>query len=709
MTALDYLNNVEQKIELLPHNQELYDQIVEQMDKGEHSIFYSEGTGLGKSYVFMKLVEEQFKGQSILYIVPKIAIWDNLTHYTEFETLDAQIEMTTFTAFNTYPNENISCDNYDVVFIDECHHMLSDIQGKNVQKFHDDMVSAGKYVFGMTATPEIDGVFVDEECFHVSCYGLDMYEAIEQGLMPKMDIAIGIKEDLDIPNNLRERYSITGTQTLLDKVLFDYQHVTHWLAYFTTKEELEQNESELRELFPEYKLLKIYQGFGDSSVIEEFENSRIPVILMSVSMFLEGMHLKNVGGVLLYRNVQKSHTYAQILGRLCVIGQKYAPVMVDITGSVLGIKQFYIPKSSRVEEGRRKVYTRKDIFDVTARDYQLFDLMEDLKFGEYKEYRGITWRSLPELGRKLGKRRTSSVWDTVKLGYSVEEYIDKQLKDYTYEEYVANNYTGKYKSGVYEYTSYQDLAVQLNSPTDFGSWSRWYREGPKTVEEYIKWTKRDQSKCDIYRGVNIYSIKTMAESLGISPYVVVEQVKRKSREEVVDYYLDEVHEYRGVCLKTAAKVAKHFGIDEGLVHKYQQSNLQRFIDFMLDKRGKMYRGITLGFPKEVAKQLRLKNEDIAKYLGSNPLWEMESTIDRILNTQYRSVLPVSDSVISEQMNVSKYIWKVLYRDKGDILLAIDEVYRYLSKKFGKTEQEIEAIIVQRRKEMGLWFEEAINE
>ena len=382
MSLVDVANNIKtsNNIELLPHNQMLYDKITAEVYKGEHSIFYSEGTGLGKSFVFMKLVKDFFEDARVLYIVPKIAIWDNITHYKEFEGIASRVTMMTFTAFNRYPSDNISCADYDVVFVDECHHMLSDVQGKNVKQFLDDMVSWDKWVFGMTATPEIEGTFVDEECFDVSCYGLDMFEAIEQGLMPKMDIAIGIKEEIDIPSNLREQYSVVGTKTLLETVIDDYKHVTHWLAYFTTKDELEQGVSELRKLFPEFKILKAYHGLDNTiEVISEFEISRQPVILMTVSMFLEGMHLENVGGVLLYRNVQKSHTYAQILGRLCVIGQKYTPVIVDIPGSIITMKQFYVPKSNRVSESHRKVYERKDIFDVTSRGYELLDMMTALE------------------------------------------------------------------------------------------------------------------------------------------------------------------------------------------------------------------------------------------------------------------------------------------------------------------------------------------
>ena len=80
------MKNIKEKheIKLLPHNQKLFDEIMELINNGEHSIFYSEATGLGKSFIFMSLVNELFLGKKVLYIVPKIAIWDNMNEYKEF-------------------------------------------------------------------------------------------------------------------------------------------------------------------------------------------------------------------------------------------------------------------------------------------------------------------------------------------------------------------------------------------------------------------------------------------------------------------------------------------------------------------------------------------------------------------------------------------------------------------------------------------------
>lgn len=368
---------VSSKIELLPHNQELYDKIVEQIEKGEKSIFYSQATGLGKSFIFMKLVEDYFQGKRIMYIVPKIAIWENLIRYKEFETLDATIDMFTYQSFNTY---DISLVNeYDVVFIDECHHMLSDIQGTNIITYCLDMNDAGKLTFGFTATPYYQDKYVDEECFDVSCYGYDVYEAIDNGILPKIKLALADINLDEVPWNLKVQYSITGTKSLLHKLTQEHTEIHRWIAYFRNRKELETRARELSKLFPDYKIVKTYIGYEyDDLVIDEFNNYEGNIILLSVNKLLEGVHLKNVQGVLLYRNVTEFSTYMQMYGRLCDINTRVTPLFLDVSNALLSFRSISETKSSRFK-GNRKIYNKKDLFDINATDYWTIELYEALR------------------------------------------------------------------------------------------------------------------------------------------------------------------------------------------------------------------------------------------------------------------------------------------------------------------------------------------
>ena len=642
-------------VKLLPHNVQLYNDIISRLESGEHSIFYSQGTGLGKSFIFMKLVHEYFKDARILYVVPKIAIWNNVCHYKEFDFITDRVTLATFATFNRYPTNNIECEDYDVVFVDECHHMLSDIQGKNVKQFLDDMVSLNNRVFGMTATPEIDGVFVDEECFNVSCYGLDMFEAIEQGLMPKMDIAIGIKEDIDIPDNLREQYSVVGTKTLLETVIDDYKYVTHWLAYFTTKEELEQNESEMQRLFPEFKILKAYYGLDNTTeIISEFELSKQPVVLMTVSMFLEGMHLKNVGGVLLYRNVRKSHTYAQILGRLCVIGQEYTPVIVDVTGSILTMKKFYTPKSSRALENQRKVYERRDIFDVTSKGYRLFDLMDKLELSSKNEYRGVRWTSLYSLDRALGHSvGASATWLNFNKNKTVQEYIDLCLKDYSYKEYIDNGFIGRYRKDGYEYVDYQDLANQIGVPYAVIYYHMEIKKSAVNLRE-LKYKKQTDEQFHIegiergkvYKGIPLDTINSVAKALGCKTSTIHGWCKRAGVSDIkmcIDHYLLKAdNKYKGVDISSCKSVAEHFGKTRGAVQMYIRTNnitLKEYVDIMEDKRTKKYpeyRGVYLQSMYMVSKQLNVSYNMLRNIKIKEGYEDLEQLVDYMYDKAEKS-------------------------------------------------------------------------
>lgn len=409
---------VNSEIALLPHNQILYDKIVAEINNGERSIFYSEATGLGKSFIFMKLIQEYFNGKKVLYVVPKIAIWHNLTNYKEFSTLDATIEMTTFAAFNKYSSDSEMWKEYDAVFVDECHHMLSDIQGTNVAMLLEDMKSHNKYSFGMTATPYYKGTYVDEVWFDVSCYGYDVFEAIEAGILPKIKLALA-NIDLDsVPENLKVRFSITGTKPLLNRLLEEHSDIKKWFAYFANKNELEQNVHEMQTLFPDYEILKVYEGIdNEEEIFRRFEDTNNRVILMSVNKLLEGMHLKGVEGVLLYRNVVEFSTYMQMYGRLCSLNAKTSPVFLDVTNAIVSISKVSEFKSSRYL-GERKRYTKKDLFDINASDYWTVELTDMIAINNShsftKEERDIMkmhYGNMPfdELCQMLPNRSESSI------------------------------------------------------------------------------------------------------------------------------------------------------------------------------------------------------------------------------------------------------------------------------------------------------------
>ena len=692
-------------INLLPHNEELFNKILNAMFNGHHKIFYSEATGLGKSYIFMKLVEELFTGKRILYVVPKVAIWSNLTSYSEFKTLNADITMVTFSSFNSIRNDY---KDWDCVFVDECHHMLSDIQGANVNKFLDNVVKYGGYAFGLTATPKYHGLFVDECFFPVSCYGLDIFEAIEQGLLPKIKLAVADINLDEVPQDLRAKYTITGSKSVLDRVIADNYSITHWLAYFYTVEDLEKAEYELSLLFPDYKVFKVHSELENNvKTVNDFSEYKGKAIMLSVSMLLEGLHVRNVGGVLLYRNVVTVSTYMQIYGRLCTLNTKDTPIFVDISNSIFQLQDLYVFKSSRALIPHKR--NLRDIFDVTANSYwtvELYDYLKSLQ-SSIKTYRGVSWTSINSLSKALYKSP-----DAVRLQYikfkenssnPEGDVIDFYLKDSTYEEYIQDGYVGFYKCEGYKYKDFVDLAKQLNTTVTYSSWKFSYVKGnteKSSVSAYIDYfTHKGDVK--MYRGVNITTITDAAKYFGkISATASSWLASNKgcNLTDWVDFMLSKYEVYRGVRLASFRTIAEDLNIEEHFVEKHSTNDRKVFVDFCLDKLGKTYKGILLSFPEAVRTSLHLTSKQWAAY-SNNYFQHPEVVIDAIYSLQYREAIPVNVNVLSKQLNrASKFIYSRL--ESGLSYNAIiDEAYQ-LEQDRGKCSEVYAKEIAIRRKQLG---------
>ena len=418
----------EHPVSLMPHNKKLFDKIIEHINNGEHSIFYSEATGLGKSFIFMRLVYDLFRDKKILYVVPKIVIWENIKMYKEFEYISECVEMTTYADFNSIKDHHYD---YDAIFIDECHHLVSDIQGANILTLCDKYIKTGKYVFGFTATPEVkvDKVMVNtDKYFSCKVYGMNIEEAIDSGLFNKIEYAIADPDTIVDDEEYCKRYSIDGTKTLLENILNEHSDIDKWLIYFSNISMLNKNLPSVKKLFPDYKIFILHSKKDDNDEqLKEFNSYQGKTMLLTVSMVLEGIHPKNVKGILLYRNICNYHTLLQVLGRICNINNKTtSPVCVDITQCIYNMSLNYlddcIVEDDNTEGGERK-RRLKSIIDVKASTYRYIELLSNI---HKKEYKGITYRSYRELGIKLGKSETY-VYQKLNKGYTIEQIIDECL------------------------------------------------------------------------------------------------------------------------------------------------------------------------------------------------------------------------------------------------------------------------------------------
>lgn len=334
------------KIKISKHNLPVVEKIVDSYHSGTRSILYTSGVGTGKSYIFMGIVERMLQElKSILYVIPKYAVQENISEYTDFQWLSSKIpvDFVTFNFFTDKEKGIKKLSGYDLVVIDEAHHLWSDQYGKNLAEcMH--LLSRTRFL-GLTATPERD---INEyghrksvhtgSIFDQTVNGISNFDAIRLGLMPKFNYRVMLPEK--DPKQIREEYegnvdvriAYEECEQTLARIVTMYPR-NKWIVYFSGKAKLHEFEDRMRKIFQGYEVFILYADLRNlSQVIADVQKAEKAVVL-SVDMLLEGVHLPDVTGIVLFRNVTSLVTSQQILGRVCSIGNKTEPVIADASSS----------------------------------------------------------------------------------------------------------------------------------------------------------------------------------------------------------------------------------------------------------------------------------------------------------------------------------------------------------------------------------------
>jgi superfamily II DNA or RNA helicase len=654
------------EIILLNHNQQIVDEIEKAMSEGIRKIFFTEATGLGKSFVFMYLINKYFKDKKVLYICPTYHIWKNMNSYKEFKYIRDCVDMCCYADFNSIKDHHFD---YDVYFIDEAHHLFSDIRGNNIVSVSDSLIEKNKnaYVFAMTATPYFKNKMVGDEFFDITIEGKNIVEAIEEKLLQPINYAIAID---DVTKNLEEyedadiakKYNVDTTKTTVSKLMDEYSYVNHWLLYFPRIEELENNTAYFTKHFPEYKIFILHSKADNmENVLDEFEAYEGKAILASVSMILEGVHPKTVGGILSYRNVHSHNLFLQIIGRLGVMNSNISPIFIDIYGSYRNILPPHLTRTNTNED--KKSHNKSKNTNDAKRfnkcvvlhtdSYKLINfsnMMKNLCKPEYS-YRGISWINNVDLSRKLGKP-DNYVSNYKRKGLSYEQIIDQTL-DVVYEEKTYRNIS---------WTSDIDLSKKLGRRDNYVSNHR--RKG-LSYEQIIDRVLGPIPKEYSYRGLTWINNKDLSRKLGrYDNYVSNYRRKHLSYEKIIDQS-GYTSTYRGISWSDDADLSRKINNNVFLLRQRGLSHEQIIDQYLYENvEEKTYRGITW-----------TNDKDLAVKLGKYPLYisirkrnglSNEEIIDQFLDcpeNYYRGISWTDDKDLSKKLGqYSLYV--TIYKRNG---------------------------------------------
>lgn len=313
---------------LLPHNIRPFNEIKSYIFNGYSTLFIS-GVGTGKSYVTAELIFSLFSGKKVMYVSPKLSIIDYLTKYTPIGSVE-NVDFVTYNHFGNYAKCFYELSQYDLVVIDEAHHLGSDIYGSNLVKL---MTSCKCKFLGLTATPIRDDGTDVSTFFSKVVNGLNHFDAIRLNLMPRFQYLICSPKLDDLTAAERQSYHIDfDNSTIMLKGMLDALPRDKWLVFCTTTEQASSTSELIQSLLSEHKVLTLTSKEGDmEETLAAFDKAE-KAVLISCDMLLEGLHPKNVGGILLFRNVQSILVFQQILGRIASTKDANSdPVVIDCT------------------------------------------------------------------------------------------------------------------------------------------------------------------------------------------------------------------------------------------------------------------------------------------------------------------------------------------------------------------------------------------
>lgn len=336
-------------VDLHEHNQEAFQEINKMIESGSKRMAIPRATGSGKTYL-MGALAEKYNDDTKLVIEPTKPLLDSVKEkFDEFGITN--IDFITYQKLIRMNDEDIADMDYKLIFLDECHHGTAPVWGQKINylmKTHLESV-----VFGTSATTvRNDGVNVVEILFDNNAIEeLSLSTAIARKVLPcpKYITAIyrlddefeKLKKRIDSSTNTKEEKKefyrkMQEMKQHFEKsygiplILNKYIKVRNgrYLVFCKDKKHLNAMRDVVVDWFKMSGIKDIhsYAVYSDYPEKEkdykEFQddNSDSLKILFSINMLNEGLHIKNISGVLMLRTTRSNLVYFQQLGRLLEAG-----------------------------------------------------------------------------------------------------------------------------------------------------------------------------------------------------------------------------------------------------------------------------------------------------------------------------------------------------------------------------------------------------
>ncbi len=401
-------------IELKGHNLQTYKEI-KNLIKTEGKGAIVQATGTGKSSIIAKIIEDYRANRAIL-LAPSGDILNQFKEYNEgiFE----KVELMTYAKLNgiikNCENDREIIDmlgNVKLIVADELHRIGAEKWGESFKRLT--QVYNNAYIIGATATPVrvLENRDMVEEVFGGKSAGnIGLRKAIEMGIISKptyIASLYSIEEEIEtrVKNintnryiNKREIKDRLGNIKLdwennldVDKIL--KQHLSEKIkqnkgikviTFCTDVQSLNKFKRKVTEwfnsAFPEVKnriyVYHLKEG-QNKKQFEEFKEVEIEgqiSVLMVINKLNEGVHIDDIGAIIMLRKTTSNIIYYQQIGRILSIGScDSKPIIFDLVNNCKEVA-FSLKMFNSLNRVRGRNYNGKYI----NKHVEIYDYVRDL-------------------------------------------------------------------------------------------------------------------------------------------------------------------------------------------------------------------------------------------------------------------------------------------------------------------------------------------
>ncbi len=429
-------------VDLLKHNLEAFQEINKMIDSGIKKIAVPRATGSRKTYLMGALAEKYNDVPKLVLELTRPLLNSIKEKFDEFGI--SNTDFMTYQKLIRMSDGDIAQMDYKLIFLDEYHHGTAPIWGQKIDYLmstHSDSI-----IFGTSATTvRNDGVNVVECLFGGNAIGeLPLSKAIARKVLPCPHYITTIYRLDDEFEKLKKRIEASTNSKAEKKefykkmqemklhfeksygvplILNKYIKVKNgkYLVFCKDKKQLDTMRDIVIDWFKiagikNVHSYAVYSDYPDKEKdYKDFkkDNSDSLKILFSINMLNEGLHIKDISGVLMLRTTRSNLIYLQQLGRL---------LDADNIGKHLLVFDF-VNNFSSVSDG---IGLLREIKDAIAKEKETDPNFDDSRFEDINTFFVID--QIVEIrevfkeieGRLEGRERTEEENNILREYYPVE-------------------------------------------------------------------------------------------------------------------------------------------------------------------------------------------------------------------------------------------------------------------------------------------------